>query len=65
MTEFELLLRRLRLRANQTSDEDLRQAVALLLDMRQQLAEEVAERDRAQRAANRLRAQLHRRTPQP
>tara|TARA_Y100001970_G_scaffold285733_1_gene406248 strand:+ start:17324 stop:17518 length:195 start_codon:yes stop_codon:yes gene_type:complete len=61
---FEQLLGRLRLRANQTGDEDLRQAVALLLDMQQQLAEVAAERDRAQCAANRLRAELPRRTAQ-
>ncbi|TXI34590.1 MAG: hypothetical protein E6Q69_03585 [Aquipseudomonas alcaligenes] len=57
-SEVEQLLGRLRRRAHKADDADLRQAVALLLDARQQLAEIAAERDRTQQISNRLRQQL-------
>ncbi|BFN27715.1 hypothetical protein PSCT_02870 [Pseudomonas sp. SCT] len=55
---IEQLLRPLRLRANRTNDNDLRQAVALLLDAQDRLSELTAERDKAQKENNRLRVQL-------
>lgn len=63
ISEFEQLLGRLRRRAHKTDDADLRQAVALLLDAEERLVELTAERDQAQRVANRLRAELSRRSP--
>ncbi|WP_218422391.1 hypothetical protein [Stutzerimonas stutzeri] len=62
---LEQLLRPLRLRANQTDDTDLRQAVALLLDAQERLAELAAERDRAQKDNYRLRAQLRKLRSRP
>jgi len=62
---LEQLLRPLRLRANQTDDADLRQAVALLLDAQERLAELAAERDRAQKDNYRLRVQLRKLRSRP
>ncbi|MFI8690765.1 hypothetical protein ACIGHJ_08000 [Stutzerimonas kunmingensis] len=62
---LEQLLRPLRLRANQTDDTDLRQAVALLLDAQERLAELAAERDRAQKDNYRLRVQLRKLRSRP
>lgn len=57
-SECEQLLGRLRLRANQSSDEDLRQAVALVLDARERLAEMASVLGQVQRSNNKLRGKL-------
>ena len=57
-SECEQLLGRLRLRANQSSDEDLRQAVALVLDARERLAEMASVLGQVQRSNNMLRGKL-------
>ncbi len=62
---LEQLLRPLRLRANQTDDTDPRQAVALLLDAQERLAEVAAERDKAQKDNYRLRVQLRKLRSRP
>lgn len=62
---LEQLLRPLRLRANQTDDTDLRQAVALLLNAQERLAELAAERDRAQKDNYRLHVQLRKLRSRP